>query len=82
VIRVIWLVQIVLLVLAAAGFVVLIRTGRRREAILLGLPLVYVTGVHLPLLCEARQSLPVKPLVLVLAAVAMVRTTYPETSGS
>jgi 4-amino-4-deoxy-L-arabinose transferase-like glycosyltransferase len=82
VIRVIWLVQIVLLVLAAAGFVVLIRTGRRREAILLALPLVYVTGVHLPLLCEARQSLPVKPLVLVLAAVAMVRTTYPETSGS
>jgi hypothetical protein len=31
------------------------------------LPLVYVTAVHLPLLCEARQSLPVKPLVIILA---------------
>ena len=36
---------------------------------LLALPLIYVTGVHLPLLCEARQSLPVKPLLLTLAAV-------------
>jgi hypothetical protein len=32
-----------------------------------------VTGVHLPLLCEARQSLPVKPLVLALAAIAVYR---------
>ena len=29
---------------------------------LLSLPIIYVTGVHLPLLCEARQSLPVKPV--------------------
>ena len=26
------------------------------------MPLVYVTAVHLPILSEARQSLPVKPL--------------------
>ena len=38
---------------------------------MLSLPIVYVTGVHLPLLCEARQSLPVKPVVLALAAIAL-----------
>jgi 4-amino-4-deoxy-L-arabinose transferase-like glycosyltransferase len=72
VIRVIWLLQVLLLLLAVVGFVTLARRGRWTEAVLLALPLIYVTGVHLPLLCEARQSLPVKPLVLVLAAVGAV----------
>jgi len=71
VIRAIWLLQVVLLVIAATGLVTLIRRGRYAEAALLALPLLYVTGVHVPLLCETRQSLPVKPLVLVLAAVAL-----------
>ena len=69
VIRGIWLAQVVLLLLAAAGAIHLYRTGCRLEATLLVLPLLYVTGVHLPLLCEARQTLPVKPIVLVLAAI-------------
>ena len=69
VIRAIWLAQVVLLVLAAWGTVVLIRSGRWLEAVMLSLPIIYVTGVHLPLLCEARQSLPVKPVVLALAAI-------------
>ena len=38
---------------------------------MLTLPVIYVTGVHLPLLCEARQSLPVKPVVLALAAIGL-----------
>ena len=63
VIRAIWLVQVLLLLAAVVGLFVLIRRGRWAEAVLLALPLIYVTGVHLPLLCEARQSLPVKPLV-------------------
>ena len=46
--------------------------GRWPEAVLLALPLLYVTGVHLPLLCEARQSLPVKPIVLALATIGVV----------
>lgn len=71
VIRLIWLVQVVLLAVAAAGAVVLLRSRRFAEAALLILPLLYVTGVHLPLLCETRQSLPVKPLVIVLAAIAV-----------
>jgi hypothetical protein len=55
---------------------VLIRGGRWLEAVILSLPIIYVTGVHLPLLCEARQSLPVKPVVLALAAVALTRPRY------
>jgi 4-amino-4-deoxy-L-arabinose transferase-like glycosyltransferase len=82
VIRAIWIAQVVLMLLAIAGAVLLWRHGRRAEAMLLTLPLVYVTGVHLPLLCEARKSLPVKPLVLALAAVAIRRPTSPETAGS
>jgi hypothetical protein len=62
---------VLLLLAAAVGVVVLVRRGQWREAVLLSLPLIYVTGVHLPLLCEARQSLPVKPLVLALAAIGL-----------
>ena len=71
IIRAIWLVQAVLLLIAAAGLVVLLRRGRYAEAALFALALLYVTGVHLPLLVETRQSLPVKPLVLSLAAIAI-----------
>ncbi len=81
-IRLIWLVQVVLLVLAAWGAIVLARGGHWIEASMLVLPLVYVTGVHLPLLCEARQSLPVKPLVIALAAIAIRPITSRQTAGS
>jgi 4-amino-4-deoxy-L-arabinose transferase-like glycosyltransferase len=82
VIRAIWLVQVLLLVLAVAGAVILWRRGKRTEAMLMTLPLLYVTAVHLPLLCEARQSLPVKPLVLALAAVTLGRAISPGTASS
>ncbi len=71
VVRLIWLLQVVLLAIAAVGTVMLLGRRRFAEAALLTLPLLYVTGVHLPLLCETRQSLPVKPLVIVLAAIAV-----------
>jgi hypothetical protein len=71
IIRAIWLLQVGLLAVAAAGWIVLLRRRRYGEAALLALPLLYVTGVHLPLLCETRQSLPVKPLVIMLAAIAV-----------
>lgn len=71
VIRAMWLVQVVLLALAAFGVVQLVRRGRWREAVMLTLPIIYVTGVHLPLLCEARQSLPAKPVVIALAAIGL-----------
>ena len=82
VIRAIWVVQGILLAIAAYGAVVLLRRRRFAEASLLVLPLVYVTGVHFPFLSETRQSLPVKPLVIVLAAVALTRTTSPQTEAS
>ena len=82
VIRMIWLIQVAILLLAIVGIVTLARRGRWTEALVLTLPLIYVTGVHLPLLCEARQSLPVKPLVLTLAAVGLLRPTSPGTAGS
>ena len=68
-----WLAQVILFVLAAAGAIALCRRGRLLEAVVLGLPIVYVTAVHLPLLCESRQSLPVKPALITLAAVALSR---------
>lgn len=76
VIRAIWLVQAVLLAVAAWGAVVLVRSGRWLEAVLLSLPVIYVTGVHLPLLCEARQSLPVKPVVVALAAIGLTHSRH------
>ncbi|HJU43022.1 MAG TPA: glycosyltransferase family 39 protein [Vicinamibacterales bacterium] len=86
-IRAIFLAQIVLMVLAAVGVIRLARHGRRLEAVLLTAPIVYVTAVHLPLLCEARQSLPVKPVVIVLAAIALQRwhgssITSPQNAAS
>ena len=81
IIRAIWLVQVVVLLIAAAGIVVLVRRARYAEAALLTLPLLYVTGVHVPLLCETRQSLPVKPLVLILAAIAATHLRHPGTAA-
>ena len=82
VIRGLWLLQAVLIVFAGLGAWHLARSGHWTEAVLLTLPLIYVTGVHLPLLCEARQSLPVKPIMLVLAAIGINRLTSPGTAGS
>ncbi len=83
-IRAIWLAQVGLLLLAAWGAWSLVRQGHWLEAVILSLPIIYVTGVHLPLLCEARQSLPVKPIVLALAAIGVSgrRLTSPEIAGS
>lgn len=75
VIRAIWAMQVLLLGVAAFGAVRLARSGRWIETVVLVLPLVYVTGVHLPLLCEARQSLPVKPVVLALASIGIMEMT-------
>ncbi|HYB93950.1 MAG TPA: glycosyltransferase family 39 protein [Vicinamibacterales bacterium] len=78
-VRLMWLAQAVVLVLAVIGAVRLARNGRWLEAVVLTLPILYVTAVHLPLLCEARQSLPIKPTVLALAAIAV---TFRQTAAS
>jgi len=67
VIRAIWLPQIVLVLMAAWGVIALARRHDMVAMMLLAGPLVYVAAVHFLLLTESRQSLPVKPLVIVLA---------------
>jgi hypothetical protein len=69
VIRAMWALQAVLAALGIWGALTLMRQGRLAEAWLLITPILYVTAVHVPLLTEARQSLPVKPLLLVAAAI-------------
>jgi len=73
VIGAVWTVQAVIFWLAVGGLVVLAVGGRLAEACLLAAPIVYITAVHLPLLKEARQSLPAEPLVLLLAVIAVAR---------
>jgi hypothetical protein len=67
VIHAIWLVQVALLALAATGLITLVRARRYADALILASPIIYITAVHFPLLTEARQSLPAKPMVLLLA---------------
>ena len=66
-VAVVWLPA--LMALAIVGVMVLAGSGRVREAALLATVLLYVSAVHFPLLTEVRQSLPAKPVVLVLAAI-------------
>jgi hypothetical protein len=73
VIRLCWLAQSVILVLAGVGLWALCRTGRYADALLLAAPIIYITAVHLPFLTEARQSLPAKPVVLTLAVLGAGR---------
>ena len=70
-IRAIWLPQALLVVAAMAGLVVLWRRGAHVEAAALGATIVYVTAVHAVLYSEARYALPAKPIVLLLAVVAV-----------
>ena len=81
VIRFFWAVQAVLAAAAVAGLVVLARGGRGVEALLLAAPIVYITAVHFPLLTEARQSLPAKPVVLLLAAIAVAHAVHRSLAG-
>lgn len=74
-IRGMWAVQSVLIAFAIWGALTLLRQRRWVAAWLLITPLLYVTVVHVPLLTEARQSLPVKPLLLVLTAVGLADVT-------
>lgn len=68
-IRMCWSIQALLFAAAIVGTVGLWRSDRRAEALLLTAPIIYITAVHFPLLKEARQSLPSKPVMLLLAAV-------------
>jgi 4-amino-4-deoxy-L-arabinose transferase-like glycosyltransferase len=69
IIRTFWTIQALLVLIALYGAWRLWRLRGAVTALLMVMPLAYVTAVHLPILCEARQSLPVKPLLLILATI-------------
>ena len=81
VIRIGWAFQALVIAAAMYGVYVFARNGRADAAALLAAPIVYVTAVHLPLLKEARQSLPAMPIVLLLAAVAIADVISPRGSS-
>ena len=70
VIRAIWLAQVALLGLALVGLVLLARRDRV-VATLFATSFVYVVVVHFFLHSDPRYSLPVKPLVVILAVLAV-----------
>src|SRR4030095_3389082 len=76
VIRAIWLVQAGLLALALVGLVMLAHRRGTAVAALLAALLLYITAVHLPMLAEARYSLPAKPIVLALVAIALAEILH------
>jgi 4-amino-4-deoxy-L-arabinose transferase-like glycosyltransferase len=71
VIRLIWFLQALLMLAALAGVAILWRRGARAEAAAFGALLTYVTAVHAVLFSEARYALPAKPMVVLLATVAV-----------
>jgi 4-amino-4-deoxy-L-arabinose transferase-like glycosyltransferase len=74
--RAVWAAQAVVVAAALVGLVVLFRAGRKAEALVLGSCILYITAVHFPLLTEARQSLPAKPVVLLLASAAVMSLAF------
>jgi hypothetical protein len=86
IIRGFWAVQATLALIAMVGAYALWRRRGAVSALLMTMPLVYVTAVHLPILCEARQSLPVKPLLLILvtlgAAQILDQLTFRQSASS
>lgn len=67
------LVQLPLLALAAIGAWMLIRSGRGRHLALAGLFIGYLYLVHLPVLAQARYSIPLVPFLAIAASVALIR---------
>lgn len=65
------LIQIPFLFLAAAGVVRRIREGRFRAVGPLVLLIAYTMGVSIPILAQARYSVPVIPFVMALAAAGL-----------
>jgi hypothetical protein len=76
IIRLIWLIQAGIFGLALIGVVMLAHRRGALVAAPLATLLVYITAVHMPFLAEARYSLPAKPVVLALAAIALAEVLH------
>jgi 4-amino-4-deoxy-L-arabinose transferase-like glycosyltransferase len=70
-IRGIWFLQALLMLAALAGLWFLWRRKARTEAAVFVALIVYVTAVHTVLFSESRYALPAKPVVLLLATIAV-----------
>jgi 4-amino-4-deoxy-L-arabinose transferase-like glycosyltransferase len=75
-IRAMWLVQAGLFALAIIGLVMFWHRRGLLAAAPLAALVVYVTVVHLPMLAEARYSLPAKPTLLALVAIALAEIMH------
>jgi 4-amino-4-deoxy-L-arabinose transferase-like glycosyltransferase len=75
-IRGIWLVQALLLAVALVGVVMLAHRRGPTVAAPIAALFIYITVVHVPLLSEARYSLPAKPTVLALVAIAIAELLH------
>src|SRR5437867_7634693 len=80
-IRAIWLPQMLLMLAAIAGLYALWRQNARMEAGAFGAVIAYVTVVHAVLYSEARYALPAKPIVLLLATIAVSQVIGKRTSA-
>jgi len=76
VIRGIWLLQAGLLAVALVGLVMVVHRRGPLVAAPLAVLLAYITVVHMPFLAEARYSLPAKPTVLALFAIALAELMH------
>ena len=75
IIRGCWAIQAAMFLVALYGAIALCRSGRLAEGLALLAPILYISAVHVPLLTEARQSLPAQPILLVLAVLGAARLT-------
>lgn len=66
-------VQLPLLLLAGFGAWTAIQNGRGRGLVPIGLFIGYLYAVHLPVLAQARYSIPLVPFLAVMASVALSR---------
>jgi 4-amino-4-deoxy-L-arabinose transferase-like glycosyltransferase len=73
IVRIAWAIQAVVFLAALLGGYTLLRSDRTGEGLVLLAPILYISAVHLPLLTEARQSLPAQPVLLLLATIGAAR---------
>jgi 4-amino-4-deoxy-L-arabinose transferase-like glycosyltransferase len=66
------MVQLPYLLLAGAGLVIGIRQRRGGIVILIGLFIGYIVAIYVPILAQARYSVPLVPLLSILAAVTLM----------
>jgi len=76
IVRGIWLIQAGLLLLAIVGLVFLAHRRGTITAAPLAALFAYITLVHLPMLAEARYSLPAKPVMVALVAIALAEILH------